>query len=381
MINLLFDSCLTINLLQSPKIFRDFLRSFVLLLILTSFVFADELEIENRRLKNQNLELLGDKFDPNTATKPNLPPVNLDVEFEAPHTINIIGNSILSDFKLDKFKRQFIGNISNLSQIEFARQTLENMYLDAGYITTRVNLELSDLKNGILCFEILEGVIEKYTYNRQEKPFKTLISFPKRDNQILNLRDLDQASENLNNADLQIIPADMLGQSVVDVNLSSPKFGGSLGYNNFGTTNLGRHKARIDLNSFDLLGLNETFYAFYERKLARHTNGKNSQTYLFNSSFPIRYFRAFYAFERSEYKQPIYGFWREYSANGTTNTNKFGVAFVPYRDSDHKFELSIELALKNIDNYIDEIKLITNSRNLSVIKTGISHTGRVLIRL
>ena len=352
------------------------------LLVFASFLFCDELDVQNRRLKNQALELLENKFSENDPKK-SLAPPSQNIEFEALQTINIIGNSILKNSQLIKFKRQFSNNISNLSQIEFARQTLENLYLDAGYTTTRVrvNLEFSDLKSGILCFEILEGMIEKYTYNGQEKPFKTFLSFPKSNNKMLNLRDLDQASENLNNANLQIIPAQTLGQSVVDVNLSSPKFGGSLGYNNFGTTNLGRHKAKIDINSFDLLGLNETFYAFYERKLARHTNGKNSQTYLFSSSFPIQYFRAFYNFERSEYKQPIYGFWREYSANGTTNTNKFGIAFVPYRNSDHKFELSTELALKNIDNYIDEIKLSTSSRNLSVIKAGITHTGRVFSSL
>lgn len=190
------------------------------LLVFASFLFCDELDMQNRRLKNQALELLENKFSKNNPKK-SLAPPSQNIEFEALQTINIIGNSILKNSQLIKFKRQFSNNISNLSQIEFARQTLENLYLDAGYTTTRVgvNLEFSDLKSGILCFEILEGMIEKYTYNGQEKPFKTFLAFPKRSDKMLNLRDLDQASENLNNADLQIIPAQTLGQSVVDVNL------------------------------------------------------------------------------------------------------------------------------------------------------------------
>ena len=105
-------------------------------------------------------------------------------------SINLEGNTIFEDFQIDAFLRKYIGRDKNIYALI---NELENKYIESGYITTKVglNMEKSDFESGDISLFILEGKIDKVFYDGKENKFKTFITFSQRENNILNIRDLD----------------------------------------------------------------------------------------------------------------------------------------------------------------------------------------------
>ena len=92
--------------------------------------------------------------------------------------------------------RKYTGRNKNIYELI---NILENKYIERGYITTKIglNIEESDFESGKISLFVLEGKIDKVFYDGKENKFKTFITFPQRENNLLNIRDLDQGIDNL----------------------------------------------------------------------------------------------------------------------------------------------------------------------------------------
>ena len=172
-----------------------FRKIFLLSILIFSFSYAvDEIDIEKRRqeqqdfdnlIRNQNFSVLKNNED--NGQKNLILNVN---------SIVLEGNTIFEDFQIDAILRKYIGKNKNIYALI---NELENKYIERGYVTTKVglNTEKSDFENGNISLFVLEGKIDKVFYDDKENKFKTFITFPQRENNILNIRDLDQGIDNL----------------------------------------------------------------------------------------------------------------------------------------------------------------------------------------
>ena len=111
-------------------------------------------------------------------------------------SIDLEGNTIFEDFQIDALLRKYVGKDKDIYALI---NELENKYIEKGYVTTKVglNTEKSDFENGNISLFVLEEKIDKVFYDGKENKFKTFITFPQRENNILNIRDLDQGIDNL----------------------------------------------------------------------------------------------------------------------------------------------------------------------------------------
>ena len=172
-----------------------FRKIFLLSILIFSFSYAvDEIDIEKRRqeqqdfdnlIRNQNFSV--PKNNEDNGQKNLILNVN---------SIVLEGNTIFEDFQIDAILRKYIGKNKNIYALI---NELENKYIERGYVTTKVglNTEKSDFENGNISLFVLEGKIDKVFYDDKENKFKTFITFPQRENDILNIRDLDQGIDNL----------------------------------------------------------------------------------------------------------------------------------------------------------------------------------------
>ncbi|MDE5591395.1 MAG: hypothetical protein K2I63_00330, partial [Helicobacter sp.] len=365
----------------APK--GSFLKGFLILWLSISVLQANQLnnldQSEKRRMQQENLQKLEKSFSPLRKESPKSSLQNK--AFANPlKEIEIVGNTILPPKILQRWKSKHTP-LKDLQSLQQAVNALENLYLDRGYINTRIKVDLSatNAPKPKLIIIVLEGKIQKYLFNNQKNSQKSAITFPKRKNQYFNIYDIDQGIDNLSNsAKISITPSSELGYSIINVEtLKALDLEGVLNYNNLGQSSTGKARVRISLKSKDILGWNETLFFYHQQRLNPKKRNNYAKNYLLSFALPLQYYHLGYSHERSNYRQDIYALGRIYTANGNSTTQNFNLSRVLYRNENTKIHLRANLALKKIENLLDNYRLTLSSRRLSVLSLETSYFGRI----
>ena len=223
-----------------------FREIFLLSLLTFSFSYAiDEIDIEKRRQEQQDFDRLirEQNFSVPKSNEGN-EQKNLILNVTS---IDLEGNSIFEDFQIDVLLRKYIGKDRDIYALI---NELENKYIEKGYVTTKVglNTEKSDFENGKISLFVLEGKIDKVFYDDKENRFKTFITFPQRENNILNIRDLDQGIDNLgDNSKMDIKASDKNEYSNIYIKRDNKPISLGVNYNDLGQFDTSRHRLRYFL--------------------------------------------------------------------------------------------------------------------------------------
>ena len=207
-----------------------FKKIFLLSILIFSFSYAvDEIDIEKRRQEQQNFDDLirNQNFDIQKGLE-NEEQKNLILNVSS---IDLDGNTVFEDFQIDIILRKYIGDNKDIYALI---SELENKYIEKGYVTTRIglNTEKSDFDNGNISLFVLEGKIDKVFYDDKENKFKTFITFPQRENNILNIRDLDQGIDNLgDNSKMDIKASDKNEYSNIYIKRDNKPISFGINYN------------------------------------------------------------------------------------------------------------------------------------------------------
>lgn len=340
------------------------------------FSYADNiLEVENRRNEQLKFDSSINSSFQNTQLKVS----NIDKELILDiQNIEISGNSILQTFQINPLLNKYIGKNKNLNSLV---NEIQNKYVDKGYITTRVKIDLekSNFDMGNISLFIIEGKIDKVYFNEKENKLKSYITFPQRENKILNIKDLDQGIDNLaDKSTIDIRPANENGYSDIFIKKEKQKLlSGAINYNDLGQKSTGKHRYKVLLNSHNLIGLNENVSFSFQEKLQREKRDRDTENYALAISIPYKYYSVSYSYEHSEYFRTIPALGRKYFAKGNTTNQNFGIRRILHRNENHKIDVGANITLKDSKNYIDNIRLTTSTRKLSVLTLDTSYIGRI----
>ncbi len=362
------------------------LKIICFLVIFTNFLFASQQEInrEERRRKEEEFK----KIEKEDSFNNKYPTNELDnITSEAGSEIKIIevkGNTILSKNKIENLKKKYVGKRGGKNVINFVKE-LENLYLEKGYITTRVKIDIenSNFKAGKIQCIVIEGYIENIVMNRESNNSKIFASFPTKEKEVLNIKDLDQGIDNLNsisvnNAKLDILAGENLGGSIIDIkNETSKKISAAVNYNNLGQKSTGEERIKLALTIEDFLGINDSFTGSYQRKLGRNKKYNDNENFSFYYRIPFKYWEFSIIKDQSEYKNTITGLGQSYKSTGISKNMNYSLRRVIHRNEVGKTTLGLTLTNKETKNYIDDEKLILSSRKLSVLKLDIGHQRRL----
>lgn len=346
---------------------------FFLVLSIASFS-SNEIEAEKRREEQATFEeaTRTREFPRQTQKKEE----NREEFISKVRSIRLEGNTVLKDFQINRFLQKYIGEHINLYSLI---HTLENNYIEKGYITTRVRLDLetSDFEKGDLSLFVVEGKIHSIFFDGKEEAFKSFVAFPSREGKILNIRDLDQGMENLGDqSTMEIKPASKEGYSNVYVQRKNKAVGGSVNYNDLGQKETGRHRIKTSLQFHDILGINESMELSYQKKLQRQDKEKENENFSVSVFFPFKNWSFQYGYDSSETLRTIAAHHKKYKAIGKSENQSFGLRRLLYRNANHKIDVGAKLTRKEAKNYIDDTKLVTGSRHLSVLTLDTSYMGR-----
>ncbi len=346
--------------------------------------FQNEINAERRRAEQEKIQEMQSNFNENKKEAYPLHEIEKNIEQRGSKLkkITISGNEVISNKVIEEVGKKYLGAFGGQSVINLLKE-LENIYLGRGYVATRVKIDMenTNFSEGVVAYKVIEGRIEEIRLKTKElyPEERISFSFPSEKGDIVYIKDLDQGIDNLNsvasnNGKFDLLPGKELGGTIIEItNEKSKRLSGSINYNNLGQKSTGEERGKISLTFSDVFGFNDTFSGTYQNKLGTTDEKYDNENFSFYYRLPYKYWEFLISKDNSEYLNTIESLNTELKSTGTSQNFNVTVKRVLNRNSKGKTDLDIGVTRKNTKNYIEDVKLITSSRILSVAKLGITN--------
>ena len=319
---------------------------------------------------------------------------------------------LLSQGEIKQVTRKYLNRKLSAKDINKLLTDLNNKYIEKGYITTRVKLdETQNLGEGAIKIITIPGMVEGAVLN-ENKFFdraKIFMSVPKNKKHILRLQDTEQATDQFNrlqsnNVEIKIAPGSEVGGSIFQIeNQQSRTYSFNISYNNYGDETTGRDRVKFDGTKDNLLGINDSLYASYQRgRNKRPSRGdgtgsgatlkpgeiytgsggtfpgaepepeKFNEDWSVNYSFPFRYWTFSTGYSHSYYISSTEGYNGLYDTSGKSTQFNVNADRVVYRNKMSKISVNGGLKLKANQNYFEDVQLV--DRRLTIGSIGVNYS-------
>ena len=236
-------------------------------------------QLEQERVRQQQekmqKEFENTKFDsPKPQVDNDIESGNLNSNKFLIKSVNIKDNDrLLSQREKNKIIGKYVYLELSSDDIRNLLTDLTNKLISKGYTTSVVNFDRNnDLTTGTLNLEIVAGKIEDIKINSGNglDKYKEFFMFPKNKGKILNIRDIDTATDNFNsinanNMTMEVLPGRKENYSRIEVkNRLKNKYTVGILANNYGDSKQnGIWRRGINLNIDSPLGIGDNFYFTY----------------------------------------------------------------------------------------------------------------------
>ncbi len=305
----------------------------------------------------------------------------LDVPATLPDALKKQGASALPQDRfafarewLDHYAGQCVGK----QGLDLIVKGLSKTILARGYITTRVLLPEQDLSTGTLKLALVPGVIRHVRFADAKLRGTWKSAFPTRDDDLLNLRDLEQGLEQMKrvssqDVSMQIVPTDVPGESdvVLDVKRGKP-WTVVASIDNSGTRATGRLQGNLSLGIDNPLGLNDIFNIGVNQDLEFGDKGLGSHGWNGFYSIPWGYWTATLSAYTNTYYQQIAGVNQTFVSSGNSKTVDFKLARVLARSQSDVFGGYVRLSRRFGQSFIEDTEIPQQRRNNTFVELGLT---------
>ncbi len=294
-------------------------------------------------------------------------------------TIEFLDADHLSDRQKDDLAAPYLGKCINLGQIQDIIRDATNLYIDEGYVTSRVLVPPQDLSDGSLELQVVEGYAEAIVPGDPESRINLQTAFPGIVGNILNIRDIEQGLDQLNrlpsnDATMRLLPGEEPGETTIVVNNDGAFFvSGSGSVNNYGSRSTGETSGSGTIFIDNPLGLNDQVILGLGRNLEEPSPDALSRNYTVSYSVPYGYWTVEGGFSSFEYVSALRGQTDTFDTNGHGNTANISLSKVVRRDQVSKTTLTGTLTRKENENFIEGSQLVTSSRTTTFFDLGVVH--------
>ncbi|MGD8164428.1 ShlB/FhaC/HecB family hemolysin secretion/activation protein [Pantoea sp. FN0307] len=283
----------------------------------------------------------------------------------------IINNDFLEKSAAGKLKKNIEGRCLGKRGVIKLAHNIQDGFINAGYITTRVDIPPQDLSSGVLTLNILPGKIETISVENHSVA-RVILPFAEED--ILNIRDIEQGLENLQRTPgtevkINIEPGERDGYSrVIIYSNRQQKWNFRASANNWGDKSTGKNLASVSGYVWNLAHLNDIFYLSGTRSVS---GGYNSISSYY--SFPLGYweYEFFYSYSASHQKIDLDTLNPDYS--GKNHYASVKASRTIYRDRDKKVTAFMEVLRRKSDYQLGDITLTLQKRDMSNGRLGINY--------
>ena len=254
-----------------------------------------------------------------------------------------------------------------------------------GFVTSRVMLEPQDLSSGTLALTLLPGRIGAIRFAEGTSLRATpLNAVPARVGDILNVRDVEQALENLRRvptveADVQIVP----GASPADSELliqwrQAFPLRLNLSLDDGGARSTGRYQASATLSVDHWWTLNDLFYFTQGRDLGGGDPGdRGTRNTSVHYSLPLGYWGLGFNASRHRYFQSVAGLTQDYRYSGRGAQQDITLSRLLHRDAEAKTTLSLKAFARQSSSFIDDTEVEVQRRRTGGWELGAEHRRQI----
>ncbi|MFM8245666.1 MAG: ShlB/FhaC/HecB family hemolysin secretion/activation protein [Burkholderiaceae bacterium] len=285
---------------------------------------------------------------------------------------------IAGDGSRDAIKGRCIGTAG----ISVVIRRLQNELVRRGFVTTRVLVAPQDLTHGVIGVTLIPGRIRNIRFTETTSMRATTWNaIPMRAGDLLNLREIEQALENLKrvptvDAEIRIVPADSLDATpgysdiVIEWRQKFP-FRLNLSADNSGLESTGRYQGAFTLSYDHALTLNDLFYVSVNNSLftnAPSPSGTNGKT--LHYSLPFGHWLVAATTSSNQYRQPIASVIGTTIYSGESSNHELKLSRVLARDANSKTSAYLSVWSKQSHNYIGDVEMVVQRRQLGGWEAG-----------
>ncbi|MFP3492976.1 ShlB/FhaC/HecB family hemolysin secretion/activation protein [Pseudomonas sp. SIMBA_059] len=335
------------------------------------------LEEQQRRLEDLK-ELPGKSATPATPTGP------ADTRCFPIKAIELSGAEALSEGERTRLIKPYIGQCLGVPQLNEVLKVITDRYLAKGLVTSRAYLPQQDLSSGHLKIQVVEGKLEslKGAEGSGITDRQLAMSFPGKQGELLNLREVEQMVDQLNRlpsnqAQMELAPGKAVGGSDVLVkNTPQKPWRVGLSRHNGGQRSTGEQQWGASLDWDNPLGLADQL-SLRGGHDAVSDHQKTSRNSMLNYSLPFGWWNLTYSYTESEYRSRAEANNFTFKQTGDSQNHQLRLERVIHRDALSKTSLSTGLAYLRTNNFIEDSKLAVSSNRLSEAQFGINHGRRI----
>jgi hemolysin activation/secretion protein len=258
---------------------------------------------------------------------------------------------------------------------------IQNALVERGYVTTRVLAEAQDLTAGVLTLKLIPGRLRAIRFSEDsDSRGNAWNAFPAAPGDLLDLRDIEQALENLKRvptveADIQIVPGAEPGESdlVVAWKQTFP-LRLALSVNDGGSESTGRYQGSATVSADHLLSLNDLFYASYNKDLGGGQSGRRgTRGHTLHYSLPFGYWSVGATSSAHRHHQSVAGAYQSYLYRGASENHEIQLSRLVFRDAVNKTTVSLRAYLTQSRNFIDDTEVEVQRRRMAGWAASIGH--------
>lgn len=259
-----------------------------------------------------------------------------------------------------------------------------NLYVDAGFVTSRAYLPEQDLSGGQLHISVMEGRLADIEFIENGQPravgHGAMPAYP---GSVVQLREFEQGLDQINalgskDAKIAFQPGEEVGTSVGVVEITS---GSPLSLkqtiDNSGADSTGKLQSATNLVLEDAFGAFETIRASYKRNLDSEGDTKGSQNVAVSLTLPLGDWTFDIGTNFYSYRSPIEGQIQTFESSGDSWTHTLDIRRLINRDQVSKTHLVLGLSSKSNQNYLAGSLIDVSSRALAIARLGLEHEHKL----
>lgn len=288
------------------------------------------------------------------------------------------GVTLLDSDKLNTRIKPLLAPCMGVGQINHLLATITAIYVEQGYIASRPYLLSAPAAGQSLDIMIDEGYIESIELADQSLPVSLGGAFPHMLGQPLNLRDLEQGLDQLNrlrSIDLtaDIAPGSQPGASRIILRsrtAGQSRWALGLGMDNLGSASTGRDRNSVSLSVDSPLQLNDLLSLSASDTLNQGDRySRNASLYY---AIPYGYWTYSAFASHAEYRAPFKLPSATLYSTGITDQLSLRADRVLWRDQSRQLSANLQLAHKDVDSYLENVRLGIQSPTLTVAEAGLN---------
>ncbi|MGY0195953.1 ShlB/FhaC/HecB family hemolysin secretion/activation protein [Leptothrix sp. BB-4] len=279
-----------------------------------------------------------------------------------------------------------IGRCLGSQGVTLLIKRVQQALVEQGFITSHVHVPEQDLNSGELVLQISEGRVGRITQSHGKSADAEVdttlpvLVWAVRAGRILNLRDIEQSSDNLQRlpslkSKIQIEPGDAPGTSdlAVELQVTHP-LRLALSVDDGGLKTSGKLQGNATLSWDNPVGLGDLLYFTKGQELGDKDSGpRGSRNQIVHYSVPWGYWLLGAALSDNQFRQTIYGPYESYLYSGTSSHQELSLSRVLHRNATSKTTASLKRFERQSNNYIADLEVLVQRRRTTGWEAGLQH--------